>query len=202
MPAFAQRCAPLIKLLGAILAGGASRRFGSDKAAALLDGLPLIEHVRAALVPQVDALILCGRDWPGMMPVADLPERDLGPLGGLCAALAYARDNGFAEVLTVGCDVLPVPADLAERLRPAPAVADGQPLFGRWPAALADRLLQHLLRDHSRSVRAWVEAAGARRVPLDVMLHNFNRAEDLATYAEARKVTKVPVKRGTTRDLR
>ncbi len=36
-----------VKLLGAVLAGGSSTRFGSDKALALLAGKPLIEHAIA-----------------------------------------------------------------------------------------------------------------------------------------------------------
>ena len=45
-----------MKLLGAILAGGRSSRFGSDKAFALLNGKPLIDHVIAALAAQTDAV--------------------------------------------------------------------------------------------------------------------------------------------------
>jgi molybdopterin-guanine dinucleotide biosynthesis protein A len=53
-----------VKRLGAIIAGGKATRFGSDKAAALLNGRPLIEHVADGLREQVDALIVCGRAWP------------------------------------------------------------------------------------------------------------------------------------------
>ena len=57
-----------MKRLGAIIAGGKATRFGSDKAAALLNGRPLIEHVADGLREQVDALIVCGvhgREWNG-----------------------------------------------------------------------------------------------------------------------------------------
>ena len=49
-----------MKLLGLILAGGQSSRFGSDKAAALHQGRPLINHVADALRPHVDALAVAG----------------------------------------------------------------------------------------------------------------------------------------------
>ncbi len=57
-----------MRLLGAVLAGGQSRRFGSDKALALLDGRPLIAHVIAALAAQTEAVIVCGKEWGDWVP--------------------------------------------------------------------------------------------------------------------------------------
>jgi molybdopterin-guanine dinucleotide biosynthesis protein A len=96
-----------MRRLGAIIAGGKATRFGSDKAAASLNGTALIEHVADGLRDQVDKLIVCGRAWPGMDWVEDRPFADMGPLGGLNAALHYAQQNGFDEVVTAGCDVVP-----------------------------------------------------------------------------------------------
>ena len=49
-----------MKRLGAIIAGGKATRFGADKAAALLNGQRLMEHVADGLRDQVDKLIVCG----------------------------------------------------------------------------------------------------------------------------------------------
>lgn len=82
-----------MRLLGAILAGGAATRFGSDKGSgALIGGRALIDHVADALRPQVATLVVCGRHWPGLEGLADRPASGLGPLGGLCAALAHAGE--------------------------------------------------------------------------------------------------------------
>lgn len=177
-----------MRLLGAILAGGRSTRFGSDKAAALVGGKPLIEHVAAALAPQVEGLVICGREWPGLASIPDRPEPDQGPLGGLCAALHHARANGFDAVLTAGCDVLPVPRDAAQHLAPVPSVIEGQPLFGLWPAGLADVLDHHLSSQPDRSMHGWIAVSGARVVPLDMPLHNLNTPADLALYCAAENV--------------
>ena len=101
-------------LLGAIIAGGASSRFGSDKALALLGGQPLIAHAQAALEPLVGAIVVCGRAWGGLPMLADVPVAGLGPLGGIAAALGHARAQGFDHVLTIGCDMPGVP-DAAAR---------------------------------------------------------------------------------------
>lgn len=112
-------------ILGAIIAGGQSRRFGSDKALAEIAGKPLLQRVADALGSQTDALIVCGREWPGLVSVPDRPGPDQGPLGGICAALHYAADHGFDAVLTAGCDTLPVPGDLTALLRSSPERGGG-----------------------------------------------------------------------------
>ena len=179
MTSVAQREArPVPRLLGAVLAGGQSRRFGSDKALALLAGKPLIDHVIDRLAVQVAALVVVGRDYPGVDSLFDRPGPGLGPLGGLNAALAYAAANGFDAILTSGCDLPGVPLDLAVRLEAGPAVAAGQPLLGLWPTSLAAHLDRHLAAGGDRSLRRWVAQAGAREVDLG-LFRNVNTISDL-----------------------
>ena len=176
-----------MKLLGAVLAGGRSSRFGSDKALALVEGRPLIAHVIAALRPQVAALVVCGRDWPGFVALTDVPDLGpdlgpgpgLGPLAGLCAALIDAERRGFDAVLCAPCDVLDLPADLAQRLSPGPAVAIGGRAVGLWPAGLASALRQRLDTADDRSIRGWLAATGAHEIDCGP-LRNINRPGDLA----------------------
>lgn len=166
-------------LLGAIIAGGAASRFGSDKGAALLGGRALLDHVAAALTPQVDALVIVGRDWRGLARIDDRPSPGMGPLSALNAALHHGRAHGFDDVLAAGCDVLPLPVDLARRLSPGPAVVAGQWLLGHWPVALADRLDDWLAQQDDRSIRAWMRVSGAREVDVPGDFRNINRPEDL-----------------------
>ena len=171
-------------ILGAIIAGGRSRRFGSDKAQALLGGTALLDHVAAALAPQCDALIVVGRDWPGLASIPDRPGPDQGPLGGLCAALYHARDKGFESVLTAGCDILPLPADLPALLGRPSAVVAGQPLLGLWRAELAEGLDHYLASQDDRSMRGWITLSGARSISLDTAFHNLNTSDDLASFSQ------------------
>lgn len=166
--------------LGAILAGGQSTRFGGDKALAQYRGRPLIAHVAEQLLEQVGAVLVTGRSWGALPWVADRPTPGLGPLGGLCAALFYARDHGHRDVLVTSCDAPILPADLADRLRPGASHVSGLPVIGLWPTALADRLEAHLLEGAHRSMRAWIAATGARAVPVHPAIPNINRPGDLA----------------------
>lgn len=166
-------------LLGAILAGGQARRFGSDKAQALWRGRRLIDHVADALGSQTTALIVCGRKEPGFGCVPDRPGPGLGPLGGLNAALRFAETHGFAHVLTAGVDCPGLPADLAARLagEGAGVVAD-QPVVGLWPVSVADDLAD-FLAEGGRALYGFAERVAARRVALPAPLHNVNRPGDL-----------------------
>ena len=155
-------------ILGAVLAGGRSSRFGTDKSEALWKGRSLLRHAIASLETECDEVVLCaGNDRapePGIVTLPDRPEPGLGPLGGLCAALSHALHHGFDAVLSAPVDVHPIPEGLADLLgNPGPAVLADHWLLGLWPAALAPQLEKHLRAGH-RSVRSWIEACGARRV--------------------------------------
>ncbi|MDB5678512.1 molybdenum cofactor guanylyltransferase [Sphingomonas bacterium] len=168
------------RVLGAVLAGGRSHRFGSDKANARLDGRRLIDRAIDGLAPQVDAVIVCGREVPGYVSVPDCPAADLGPLGGLNAAMHYAREHDFETVVAVPCDVPFLPSDLAVRLASAGASAylPNLPVIGRWPSSLAALLDHHLATSADRSMRFWATVAGAHPVHAGE-LANVNTPADL-----------------------
>lgn len=109
------------KTLGVILAGGASKRFGSNKALADLRGRPVVAHVAARAEGQVDHLVLNAADdaaGTGLPIVPDLAAGN-GPLGGWLAALHYAKGEGYALVATFACDTPYFPEDTVARLRVA-----------------------------------------------------------------------------------
>jgi molybdopterin-guanine dinucleotide biosynthesis protein A len=170
--------APVI--LGAILAGGQARRFGSDKAQALYEGARLIDRVAEALEAQCDAVVVCGREEPGFACIPDWPEAGLGPLGGLAAALRHAEAGGFTLVLSAGVDAPDLPHDLAATLAgEGAAIVESQPVVGLWPTA-ALPALEAFLQGGGRSLYRFADAITARRIDLPAALMNINRPEDLA----------------------
>ena len=102
-------------MVGIVLAGGASSRFGSDKLAAPLDGRPLLDHALLATTEVVEQLILV---LAPEAPVPPLPEsiaarisvaRDLdrhqGPLAGLASGLSSDAASAADLALVVGGDM-------------------------------------------------------------------------------------------------
>jgi molybdopterin-guanine dinucleotide biosynthesis protein A len=179
-----------VKLLGAILAGGEARRFGSDKGTALLEGRTLIEHAALMLRSKCDDVVVCGRQAApaDLTVIADRPAPGLGPLGGLCGALHHADANGYDAVLTVGCDTPEMPQAVLDALivqRHACYVRQ-MPIVGWWPVALAEPLARHLATDGDRSVRGW--GASVDAIAIDAMgdIPNINRPDDLARLIAAR----------------
>lgn len=166
-------------ILGAVLAGGQSRRFGSDKALAQLAGRTLLEQAVERLGGLCDAVVVVGRENAPARVLADWPAPGMGPLGGLAAALLHARESGCDAVLTCGVDSIGLPDDIVARLSPMPGYVDSQPVIGLWPAATAEALQRQLAGDGKHSVMAFARAIGARPVKLDREPDNINTPADL-----------------------
>lgn len=172
-------------ILGVVLAGGKSSRFGSDKAIALLAGKSLIAHAVDTLSGWCEYVIVAGRETAPAPTVPDWPHEDTGPLGGIAAALHHAQDEGYDSVLSCAVDALGLPENLPELLDPAPAFLADQPVVGIWPVSAAPVIERILRSEGSHSMRAFAQAIGAREVKLLRKPDNINTPADLAA-AEAR----------------
>ncbi len=169
-----------MRILGVVLAGGRSSRFGSDKALALFAGRPLLAHAAAALAPHCASVGVAGRPMEELPSIADWPEPGLGPLGGLAGALRHAAVQEFDAVLSCGVDCVALPGDLLERLSPPPAFVHAQPVIGLWPTAGVAALAAFLATDSRRSMRGYADRIGARAVILPADPPNVNTLADLA----------------------
>ena len=166
-------------IAGVVLAGGASSRFGRDKAEEIYAGRKLIDWSIAALAPFCGAVFVSGHAHPARESVPDRPRAGLGPLGGLAGALTAARDAGYERLLSLPCDTPQLPEGLLDRLcrSGGAAFALSCPVIGIWPSADADCLATWLEDDRPRAVRAWAEAIGAQAIESDAII-NINRVAD------------------------
>lgn len=169
-----------MRTLGAVLAGGRSSRFGSDKAEAMLGEHRLLDHALAALSRQCEDVAVVGRTVPALLSIPDRPGPGLGPLGGLAGALHYALAHRFDRVLSVPVDCAVLPPDLLGLLQPAPTHLEELPVIGLWPASAYGDVARMLRDSGDRSVRAFARAIGSRAVRSDFEPPNVNTREDLA----------------------
>ena len=185
---------------GIIVAGGYSSRFGSEKAAATLDGTPLIEHVARALnhvCTEVIAVIRAGQDtrgWPPLRVVTDDAAMPEGPLRGICAGLSAATTPW---TFVVPCDAPRMQPELLRLLYHSRG-DDAQAVVARWGDSIQPlvalyntscaKVFRTLLDSGERSPRralasvrhAIVSEAECRRAdPAGLSFVNVNSAEDL-----------------------
>ncbi|MWV28877.1 molybdenum cofactor guanylyltransferase [Aurantiacibacter rhizosphaerae] len=167
-------------ILGAVLAGGKSSRFGTDKALAELDGRTLIARAVETLSGFCDDVIVVGRETAPAPTVPDWPRSDMGPLGGIAGALRHAEAEGYDSVLTCGVDSVALPATLLSDLSPAPAYLETQPVIGHWKSNNASVVSAILQSEGRHSMLAFAKAARARAVKSDDAPANINTPADLA----------------------
>jgi molybdopterin-guanine dinucleotide biosynthesis protein A len=167
-------------ILGVVLAGGQSTRFGSDKALAELGGRTLLARAYDALTGFCEFVAIAGRDkGPGHV-IPDWPHAGMGPLAGIAAALHLAQDENYEAVLSCGVDSVNLPENLLELLSPAPAYLEDQPVVGLWPVGACATLERILESDGRHSMLAFAEAVGARAVKTQSQSANINTPADLA----------------------
>lgn len=193
-------------ILGMVLAGGRSSRFGGDKALARLGGQSLLARAVRRIEPQVAGLAINANapsaesGATGLPLLADRIPGHAGPLAGILSGLLWAQGVApeAASLVTVAVDTPFFPEDLVARLaagrtapdRPAMAAsASGtHPTFALWPLSLAPvlagyvesggRKLHDFMRDEAAAIVAFPEVSlpGGTADPF----FNINRREDLA----------------------
>jgi molybdopterin-guanine dinucleotide biosynthesis protein A len=197
--------APADMPLGALLAGGASRRFGSPKALATVGGRTIVERARDAMEAAVGHVVLIANE-PELFAGVRIPSRPdvhpgAGPVAGIEAALRWAEEEGRPGALVAACDmpfldarVLRLFVDVARGARPsADAVAVRREDGGRPPlcAYLPVRCLpavERVVDGGDRSVHALLSSVSTAWVPIaeiarfrdpETMFFNVNTPDDL-----------------------
>lgn len=186
-------------VVGLVIAGGRSTRFGGEKAVAPFAGRPL-------LLRAVDRLRDVARDVavnarPGTAAAAlaeaeglvvlhdDAGDAD-GPLAGVKVGLRRALAQRATHLVVSPCDVPLAPASLFARLIDAAGegaamaeTAEGrQPLCAVWPVAAYDAVVAALADGAHPPIWRLLDSLGAARVVHDdaAAFANLNTRDDLA----------------------
>ena len=162
-----------MNILGAIIAGGKSKRMGVEKSFVKLGPKTLIVRVIDRLSPQVEDIVINANGDTKRFQflefdiIPDIETEIDTPLAGIHAALSYAEEEGYDAVVTVPSDSPFLPHDLVRKLagtKPAFANSKGQDHFltGFWPTML----LPHLEKEMKKSnrVQDWVFKIDAAKI--------------------------------------
>jgi molybdopterin-guanine dinucleotide biosynthesis protein A len=169
--------------LGAILAGGASRRFGAPKALAEVGGRRIVERVRDALAEAVRDVVLVANE-PALFGDLHLPTRGdqvpgLGALAGIETALRWAMEMGRPGTLCVACDMPFVSPALLREIAARAAAGDADAVVpesgGRrgveplcaWYSVGCLPAIERALASDDRSLAALIGAVRAKRISID-----------------------------------
>ena len=181
-----------LKFAGAVLAGGASRRMGRDKALLAVDGTPMVVRTAAALATAgAQPVVVVGGDASAIAALGLRVTSDRwpgeGPLGGIITAL-HATDHERTVVLAVDL-VDPHPGSIA---RVAAASIDGdvavprvdghrQPLHACWHRRCLP-MLEDAFERGARAVREGLDGLDVVEVTdiAAAALSDADRPEELA----------------------
>lgn len=171
-------------MTGALLVGGASRRFGSPKALALLDGEPLAVRAYRTLDEAFGSVIAVGKSsdaLPLPFPVRDDGSEVRAAIVGVAAALRHAEDE---TVVCLPTDMPCVTASFLRDLADASAAADVAvpqtgPLPGAYRRSVLPVLEERIARGDLALHRALAEL-DTKVVRADPeLLRNVNTLDDL-----------------------
>ena len=186
-----------MSILGAVLAGGRSRRYGRDKALELVAGEPmLLRAIRVLKATTEDVVVISSK--PAAVPdgISVLPDvrPGHGPLGGLHTALREADRRRMDAVLLLACDLplvnasvlAAIAAQAGASLAAAPKRSGGiEPLCALYSRA-ALPLVEQRLDGADLSLHALFRALHGRELDLTSLgldlatsFLNVNTPEDL-----------------------
>ncbi len=181
----------------AILAGGQSKRYGSNKQVALFKGKTLMERALKT-AQELSAQVFVIANQPADLKEIDLPVysdiyKGKGPLAGIHSALVNSPTDRVAimpvdmPLLTAGVYRFLFPFLTNEQ----PVVAESEkglePLVSIWNTKQSD-FLKHRLEEEKLSIFRCVEALGGKKIAVHLnykdyepkLFANINYPEDLA----------------------
>ena len=189
-------------ILGAILAGGQSRRMGKDKLFLELNNKKLIEHTIEKVKKYLKQVIIITNQnneffsKNNLTTVRDCIEGQLGPLVGILTAMKWAKENSnkYSWIATFPCDTPFFPESIIKSfieesekkeslLLSASSHGRKHNIFGLWSLDLYDKLKNDLVKKKIRKVQDWTEKNKIKNLEFKFKdydpFFNINTKEDL-----------------------
>jgi len=189
-------------ILGAILAGGQSKRMGKDKLFLEFNNKKLIEHTIDKVKKYLKKVIIITNQnneffsKNNLTTVKDTIEGQLGPLVGILTAMKWAKENlsKCSWIATFPCDTPFFPESIIKNfieesekkeslILSASSHGRKHNIFGLWSLDLYDKLKDDLINKKVRKVQDWTEKNKIKNLEFTFKdydpFFNINTEEDL-----------------------
>ena len=190
----------LNKVLGVVLAGGKSQRFGQDKSQVKLQDKLLIDYILSEIINEFHEILIVANDPINFMNSKKISsikdfKNGLGPLGGVLTAMKWIKEKKrkYKWISTFPTDA---PFFTIKELKYFYENIDidksklffiknkntRHNIFGLWSLELIEQLENDLLKGE-RKVEVWADSIGVKTVNIDYKktdpFFNINTKEDL-----------------------
>ena len=189
------------KILGVVLAGGKSSRFGADKSEAILGNKNLINHILDKITFKFNEILIVSNHKISFNKnekinlISDY-HKDLGPLGGIYSAMKWIKDNNkpYKWITSLPTDTpffeTHILDEFYEKIKQKEKKLffmksnnKRHNIFGLWPLDLFKILEKDLLENNERKVETWANKIGVEIININFEgrdpFFNINTLEDL-----------------------
>ena len=187
-------------ILGVVLAGGKSQRFGEDKCQVKLGNKLLIDYILSEIIDEFKEVLLISNNKikynnSNKISLVEDTKKGLGPLGGILTAMKWIKENNrsYKWISTFPSDTpffkkkilnnfLEEIKDYEGKLFFINSNDTRHNIFGLWSIDLLDRLEKDL-DNGERKVEMWANKIGVKSINMKFEnkdpFFNINTKEDL-----------------------
>ena len=187
-------------ILGAVLAGGKSQRFGEDKSQVKLNGKLLIDYILSEIIDEFKEILIVSnkqikfKNYENISLINDF-KKDQGPLGGVLSAMKWAKEknNKYEWISTFPVDTPFFKKEILQKFLSEINSEESKlffiksnntrhNIFGIWSIDLMKKL-EDDLNEGQRKVEVWANSVGVKIINMEFInqdpFFNINTKEDL-----------------------
>ena len=188
------------KILGTVLAGGKSQRFGEDKSQVKLDGKLLIDFILSEIVDEFKEILIVTNNQIAFQKSKKIStikdfKKGQGPLGGVLSAMKWAKEknSNYKWISTFPVDTPFFKKKILKKFLSEINIEESKlffiksnntrhNIFGMWSIDLMKKLEEDLNKGHKK-VETWANSIGVKIINMEFMYEdpffNINTKDDL-----------------------
>ena len=195
-------------ILGTVLAGGKSQRFGEDKSQVRLEGTLLIDYILSEIKDEFEEILIVSnnkihfKNSEKISMIADF-EKGQGPLGGVLSAMKWVKQKkkDYKWISTFPADTPFFKREILKKFFKEIKIEESRlffiksnntrhNIFGLWSIDLLGELEEDLKKG-DRKVELWANKIGVKVIDMEFInedpFFNINTKEDLEKAKERLK---------------